>query len=64
MDLHEKLHKLRNPLNTISMNAELAKLLMAEEGESSSEAITLLIERIIVQCGVCAELIADMESET
>lgn len=59
MDLNDKLHKLRNPINTISMNAELAKLMIGEK--RNPEDLEVLIDRIIAQCASCADIISSME---
>lgn len=53
--IHQLMHELRNPLNTISMNAELANLMLQEERDSSE--IIVLMERIIAQCVACSGVI-------
>lgn len=53
-------HKLRNPLNTISMNAELAKLQLSpavEGGKPECEAALGCLEVILRACRDCAEIL-------
>lgn len=54
------MHELRNPLNTISMNAELAKMLVLSQNEEVK--IEELLDRIIEQCEVCSALIETMDN--
>jgi signal transduction histidine kinase len=54
------MHELRNPLNTISMNAELAKMLVLSQNEEVK--IEELLDRIIEQCEVCSTLIETMDN--
>ena len=49
--LDQLVHDARGPLNTISMNAELAKLLIHKE--DSREKIESLMQTIVTQCKEC-----------
>ncbi|MDP5029584.1 MAG: histidine kinase [Paraglaciecola sp.] len=53
-------HRLRNPLNSISLHAELGKMLIANQG--SSEKIAQAFEVILQQCKRCEQTISDMRS--
>lgn len=50
-------HELRNQLNTISVNAELIKLLASQP--DNSDRILACAERILAECSACAELLTD-----
>lgn len=49
----KQIHDIRNPLNTISMNAELGKLMI--EKQKPSEDIIRTLNAIIEQCQLCSE---------
>ena len=51
-------HQLRNPLNTISINAELARLQLQKQQDP--QAILLSIERILQECKYCASLLDEL----
>lgn len=48
-------HDLRNPLNTISINAELGKLTLERTGDIR-KAISIF-ETILVECKQCSQLL-------
>jgi len=51
-------HQLRNPLNTISINAELARLQLQKQQDPQD--ILLSIERILQECKQCALLLDEL----
>lgn len=51
-------HQLRNPLNTISINAELARLQLQKQQDPNE--IILSIERILQECKHCAVLLNEL----
>lgn len=51
-------HQLRNPLNTISINAELARLQLQKQQDPQD--ILLSIERILQECKRCALLLDEL----
>jgi two-component system, OmpR family, sensor kinase len=51
-------HEIANPLNAISMNAELAKMLL--ESDQTPRAIEVL-ERLLIDCRRCARLTRSMQ---
>jgi len=59
-ELNKIIHDLRNPLNNISINAELAKLLVEQGGEK--QRIIAAIEQIMLQCVSCSSGIDDLKS--
>jgi signal transduction histidine kinase len=54
------LHDLRNPLNTISMNAELGKLTLERTGDIR-KAISIF-ETILVECRQCSHLLEELKN--
>jgi signal transduction histidine kinase len=54
------IHNIRNPLNAISINAELGKLCL-ERGDSEDK-LRQALEIIIEQCGSCAEQLEVLQS--
>ena len=51
-------HELANPLNAVSMNAELAKMLLKRgQAEKSGEAL----ERLLAECGRCGRVLRDIQ---
>lgn len=52
-------HDLRNPLNSISMNAELVKLKLQRSGDT--EQVVTYLDRILQECKNCGAL---LESST
>jgi signal transduction histidine kinase len=51
-------HQLRNPLNSISINAELARLQLQKQQDPKE--IILSIDRILQECKHCAELLNEL----
>jgi signal transduction histidine kinase len=51
-------HQLRNPLNNISINAELARLQLQKQHDP--EDVILSIERILQECKRCGQLINEL----
>ena len=52
------IHCVRNPLNTISLNAELGKMLIEDQG--STEQIKQAFSVILQQCKNCEQILTDM----
>lgn len=52
------IHDVRNPLNTISMNAELGKLALQTRGDID-KAIQVF-ETILRECKVCGDKLSDL----
>lgn len=53
------IHDVRNPLNTISMNAELGKLALQTRGDIN-KAIEVF-DTILRECKVCGEKLSDLK---
>lgn len=53
------IHDVRNPLNTISMNAELGKLALQTRGDVD-KAIQVF-DTILRECKVCGDKLADLK---
>jgi len=53
--LEKLVHDVRNPLNSISVNAELAKVLLNHPG--SSEQVLNALDTIIRECKKCNEVL-------
>ena len=51
-------HSVRNPLNSISLHAELGKMLV--EGQGTTEQIKNAFEVILKQCKVCDQTLSEM----
>lgn len=59
----EKLiHDIRNGLNSIAMNAELARLLVMQNG--SNEMITRALDTILKQSTLCSEILSASSSDS
>ena len=58
-DLNDLRHRLRNCLNTITVNAELLKLLISKAEDT--EAMTTCAIRIVEECKNCATIIGGDE---
>ena len=58
--LAQIVHELRNPLNSISINAELAKLQIQKQQDPA--AILLSIDRIMQECKRCARMLDDLSN--
>lgn len=57
-ELAEMRHQLRNHVNNITINAELAKMQL--ESESSNEKVLASVNRILKQCQNCADFLNTM----
>ncbi len=57
---HQLLHDIRNPLNAISMNAELGKMLLEKE-QVEVETIIKLFQTIYEQCKNCSDALQKFE---
>lgn len=55
------IHDLRNPLNTISVNAELGKLTLERTGDIR-KAISIF-EAILVECRQCSKMLDTVKDE-
>lgn len=53
------IHDIRNPLNTISINAELGKLTLQKNGDLN-KAIQIF-EVIIAECQLCSKRITELK---
>lgn len=53
------IHDVRNPLNTISMNAELGKLALQTRGDIN-KAIEVF-DTILRECKICGEKLSDLK---
>lgn len=51
-------HQLRNPLNAISINAELARLQIQKQ--QNPDDIIMSIDRILQECRHCATLLNEL----
>ena len=60
-ELRQALHDIRNPLNTISVNADLAKLCL--EQQDDKDLACNAIDSIREQCLKLAEILNKIESE-
>lgn len=54
-------HDARGPLNTIAINAEVAKLLVQQPNQS--EAIVTALQNILRECKLCSDILQRMVSE-
>lgn len=52
------IHDVRNPLNTISMNAELGKLALQTRGDV--EKALQVFDNILRECKVCGDKLTDL----
>ena len=57
--VNECIHDIRNPLNTISVNAELGRLVL-QQGMDTQKAIDAF-NKIVDECQVCAEAINQLK---
>ncbi|VUD58875.1 hypothetical protein TDB9533_02533 [Thalassocella blandensis] len=58
-EINKKIHEIRNPLNTISMNAELGKLSLQKTGDI--EKAMKAFDVIINECQTCGLALADLK---
>lgn len=59
MDINTAIHEIRNPLNTIAMNAELARLII-ETNADPVKAINA-IDAILRSCKLCSDRLQDLK---
>ncbi len=52
-DVSRLIHDIRNPLNTISVNAELGKLVLSRQGDL--QQATSAFDMILSECRRCSE---------
>lgn len=57
-DLPQKIHDIRKPLNTISMQAELIKMLT--EASESAPQLAAAANKIILNSKQCSEMLQDL----
>lgn len=59
MDINTAIHDIRNPLNTIAMNAELARLII----ETQSDPVKAInaLDAILRSCKVCSDRLQDLK---
>lgn len=55
IDLNERIHDIRKPLNNISMQAELVK--MINEASNNEEKLGTAAEKIIQNAKLCSEML-------
>lgn len=60
-DINKIIHDIRNPLNSIAMNAELAKLLAENNGDP--ERLKSAIDTILAECRNCADVLASHQED-
>lgn len=60
-DMRKLVHDVRNPLNSISVCAELAKL-QIQNGQPSSAVIENL-DRILSECRQCSRILGDAQKK-
>ena len=59
MDINTAIHDIRNPLNTIAMNAELARLII----ETNADPVKSInaIDAILRSCKLCSDRLQDLK---
>lgn len=60
MNSNSLIHDIRNPLNTIAMNAELGKLSLQTQADIT-KAISIF-DTILKECQVCSERLTDLKT--
>ncbi|HEY7885845.1 MAG TPA: histidine kinase dimerization/phospho-acceptor domain-containing protein [Cellvibrionaceae bacterium] len=58
LDIRKAIHDIRNPLNTISVNAELGKLALSRKGDVDKALAA--IEVILQECRTCADQLSQL----
>lgn len=53
------IHDIRNPLNTISINAELGKLTLLKNGDVAKAV--QIFETILAECQLCSKRITELK---
>ncbi|BFM21715.1 histidine kinase dimerization/phospho-acceptor domain-containing protein [Gilvimarinus japonicus] len=60
-DTQRLLHDVRNPLNNISVNAELGKLTLERTGDT--DKATAIFERILQECRRCDTVLSELRDQ-
>ena len=60
MNSNSLIHDIRNPLNTIAMNAELGKLSLQKQGDVN-KALSIF-DTILKECQVCSERLSELKA--
>jgi signal transduction histidine kinase len=60
-EFNKFIHSVRNPLNSISLNAELGKMLI--DDQASPEQIKKAFIEILQQCKNCEQVLTDMRKK-
>lgn len=60
MSSNSLIHDIRNPLNTIAMNAELGKLSLQKQGDV--DKALLIFDTILKECQVCSERLTELKA--
>ena len=60
-EIEQLLHDVRNPLNNIAMNAELAKLILDSQGDP--KRLGTAIDVILKECRKCGELLDGYQAD-
>tara|TARA_R110000868_G_scaffold315780_4_gene576678 strand:- start:602 stop:826 length:225 start_codon:yes stop_codon:yes gene_type:complete len=60
-EFNKFIHSVRNPLNSISLNAELGKMLI--DNHASPEQIKKAFIEILQQCKNCEQVLTDMRKK-
>ena len=61
-DLDKFVHNIRNPLNSITLNAELGKVLI--DGQVSPEKIKQVVSTILQQCKNCDDILSELRHKS
>ncbi|WP_018014344.1 histidine kinase [Teredinibacter turnerae] len=61
-EINTLIHEARNPLNNISMNAELGKI-MAANAEGNTDKLIEIFTRIIGECQTCSQALTDLKNQ-
>lgn len=59
MNADTLIHDIRNPLNGIAMNAELAKLILQNNGDTAKALMAL--ETVLKNCQICSEQLSNLK---
>lgn len=59
--MQQFIHNVRNPLNSISLHAELGKMLI--DNKASEDEIKHAFNAIVEQCKVCEALLAEQRNK-
>lgn len=58
-NLEKLVHDVRNPLNSISVNAELVKVLVSQPG--STEQVRKALDTILQECRKCNDILSSSQ---